>query len=358
MVRYQFIIDCGELLNHLCTIFTSSSSDVYPLLVRLLAEQYEIITEQKAPKSEASDEDLPNPPVQLKDRKEINGSTLQSPHDADAAYRKKENGGSIQEVQGYTTNIGETCHADNPFNLITTATTAPVTTQDNDFVESSIEQSQRVGGMIDTSWMDGAYSSAINRNWLSELGITAYFPALAGYKGFHHFEWVENPDFPNQQQLIVTDLRDAKQYIAQLTRNGKKYKITYEKPDKEGGASYRYFTFQEIENYFKRQQIEALPKEILNRRANIEATIHQVFCKLGKKSKYRGKFANHLMVLARCFWVNCTRITQNKVKNAFISLFFQPFAQQYLRVQQFHGKFGYCYIAFLLKLPNLIRLCQ
>jgi len=290
---------------------------------------------------------------------------LQSPHDPDAAYRRKENGGDVQEVQGYATNIGETCHPDNDFNLITTLTTAPVTTQDNDFVKSSIEQSEKIGGKIDKIWMDGAYSSAENRNWLAQSVITAYFPALAGYEGFHQFEWVKDPKNPNQEELIVTNLRDGKKYTAKLTRNGKSYRIIYEQRRENGRKNYRCFKLQEIENYFVRREIETIPKEILNRRANIEATIHQVFCKLNKKSRYRGLFANHLMVLARCFWVNCRRISQNKVKNANSEIFsfnftkFTNFIPSYF-IKRMTKIFNTMNIStpLVFNEPNFIRSCQ
>jgi len=324
--KEAFILNCGSLLQHLCTIFDATDSIHYPLLERLLSEQYECDTQTK-PSTDAKnedDQDLP-PLIQLKERDKIDGSTLQSPHDPDAAYRKKQNGGSTQEVRGYTTNIGETCHPENPFNLITTATTAPVTAQDNDFVTDSIEQTRRVSGTVDKTWMDGAYSSADNRNWLLQQNITAYFPALAGHEGYHHFEWIINQKDPDNPTLQVTDLRDGKQYTATLTKSGKSYRITYDKKRPDGQNWYRYFKPQEIDNYFVRRQIEQLPKEILNRRANIEATIHQVFCKMGNQSKYRGLVANHMMVLARCFWVNCRRITQNKVENALQSVIFTVF---------------------------------
>ena len=328
--KQDYIQQCGSLLLHLTEVFKDTGGVHYPLLVRLLSEQYDVVdsSAEEPPTQDNSTGSTPNitqegsdvpqedvPQVSLKDRGQINGSTLQSPHDPQAAYRKKENGSSVQEIRGYSSNIGETCHPDNSFNLITTITTAPVTIQDNDYVKKSIEQTQRVTGGVDTSWMDGAYSSATNRNWLEEKGITAYFPALAGYEGHHHFEWVNSSE-SSEPILIVTDLRDGKKYKAQLTRCGKKYRITYDHLCKDGRKFYRYFTQQELANYEKRRQIEQLPKEILNRRANVEGTIHQVFCKMGKKSRYRGLLPNHFMVLGRSFWTNCRRITKYAAKQA------------------------------------------
>lgn len=101
-------------------------------------------------------------------------------------------------------------------------------------------------------------------------------------------------------------------YIATPGKNNKgqlRYRMIYKDPRPDGRTNYRYIYPQEIVNYFKRREIEQIPKEILDRRVNVEATIHQVFCKLSKKSRYRGLLPNHFMTLGRCFWTNCTRIT-------------------------------------------------
>jgi len=94
--------------------------------------------------------------------------------------------------------------------------------------------------------------------------------------------------------------------------------MVYNDPRPDGRTNYRYIYPQEIINYFKRREIEQIPKEILDRRANVEATIHQVFCKMSKKSRYRGLLSNHYMTLGRCFWTNCTRITQFLQKEALL----------------------------------------
>lgn len=324
--KTAFITSCGELLLHLSTLFTGHPSKNYALIERVLEEQFDLITPQSN-ENEGLSTPLPIT-TQLKDRKEVNGSTLQSPHDADASYRKKKNGDHIQQIRGFVSNIGETCAKDNPFNLINTVTTATVTTVDNDFVEKSIHQAQRVSGSIEYSWQDGAYSSALNRHFFEQENIIAYFPALSGKDTFHQFEWKVNPEDTDDQLLIVTDTRDGTIYTATKgtdTKGNIRYRIIYNHPRKDGRTNYRYFSPQEIENYFKRRAIDQIPQEILDRRNNVEATIWQVFCKLRKKTRYRGLLRNHYMVLGRCFWVNCQRITlfltRKHLKQAFCTIF-------------------------------------
>ena len=249
-----------------------------------------------------------------------------------------------------------------PFNLITTVTTKPVTAADNHFVLKSINQAERVGGKISQSWQDGAYSSATNRAFFESQNITAYFPALAGKQGCHQFEWQIKPEQPDEKILLVTDTRDGKTYIAtpHINKHGKQlYKVVYDKQQPNGSHVCRYFTLQEIANYFKRCSIEQIPKEILDRRANVEATIWQVFCKYGKKTRYRGLIVNHHMVLGRCFWTNCQRITKHLTIKAQKQLFLA-----FLRLSRFLNRLGLrgsmvANFQIYPKLkPNIIRLCQ
>ncbi|NLC46994.1 MAG: hypothetical protein GX766_07630 [Firmicutes bacterium] len=51
----------------------------------------------------------------VKDNKELNSDCLKSAHDPDAAFIKK----GTEEYVGFGANISETCHDDNPVQLIT-----------------------------------------------------------------------------------------------------------------------------------------------------------------------------------------------------------------------------------------------
>ena len=72
----------------------------YALMVRLLADQCEVVGEATAEET-----------VKLKEPKEISGTSLQSPHDPDATYGHK--------GKGYEAQLAETCVADNPYQVIT-----------------------------------------------------------------------------------------------------------------------------------------------------------------------------------------------------------------------------------------------
>jgi hypothetical protein len=83
--------ELGQVLLRLHQTYNAQSSPRYALIERLLLEQYQI--EAAAPR------------VTLKPAEEIRADSLQSPHDEDAAYRKKKD----QTVRGYSANLTETC---------------------------------------------------------------------------------------------------------------------------------------------------------------------------------------------------------------------------------------------------------
>jgi len=85
--KANFINNCGKLLLHLRDVFAGLATKSYALIVRLLTEQFDIIPTELPQKEEGTINTSDK--IQLKDRKEVNGSTLQSPHDPEAAYRKK-----------------------------------------------------------------------------------------------------------------------------------------------------------------------------------------------------------------------------------------------------------------------------
>jgi hypothetical protein len=71
------------------------------LLERLLSEQCEITQEASQPRDDADDRGDGPAPVKLKDRKDIQGNTLHTPHDPDVTY-------SGHKGKGFGVQISET----------------------------------------------------------------------------------------------------------------------------------------------------------------------------------------------------------------------------------------------------------
>lgn len=290
----------GNLLHQLVVLYEDQTSEEYKLIVRLWNDHFELL------KSDDDSEEFPHP----KNMKGKGGATLQSAHDPDATYRNKP-GAKQQIITGFVSNIVDTCslkqdsdgdESHSPkLNLITAAQTEAATTSDDKFFIPAIEQTRAVlEDDIVNALTDGAYNSQSNEQ-MSRKADQAFnwFPtALQGIETDYDFELLEDGNYK------VTDRRTGVVQISKTTPKGKIRILQH-----HGKAKYHYFEKATIINYFRRKAIENYPQWVQGLRANGEATIHQVFCKLnGMKTKYRGLFKHHCYVLARCFWVNFKRI--------------------------------------------------
>ncbi len=265
----------GQLLSRLQATYTDKDSGHYGLIVRVMGDQYTVLSSSK--------QVLPKPP------EEISSSSLQSADDEEAAFRRK----GKDKVKGYSVNLTETCGEDG-LNLITDVDVKPATTPDNAFVQAAIERTQQVVGDVLEVSMDGAYNDQSNAEYAKEQDKQFYYSGLQGTPGRFIYERTEDG-------VTVIDQQTGEVHIAQEYKPGK-YKIIMDgKP--------RYFKEQHIDNYLKRKQIEALPDHIRNRRNNVEASIFQLsyYTKDGK-TRYRGLRPHQLWARCRGLWVNLVRI--------------------------------------------------
>jgi hypothetical protein len=276
----------GQLLSRLQATYTDKDSGHYGLIVRVMGDQYTVLSSSK--------QVLPKPP------EEISSSSLQSADDEEAAFRRK----GKDKVKGYSVNLTETClpvrvartqtGGEDGLNLITDVDVKPATAPDNGFVQAAIERTQQVVGDVLEVSMDGAYNDQSNAEYAKEQDKQFYYSGLQGTPGRFIYERTEDG-------VTVIDQQTGEVHIAQEYKPGK-YKIIMDgKP--------RYFKEQHIDNYLKRKQIEALPDHIRNRRNNVEASIFQLsyYTKDGK-TRYRGLRPHRLWAHCRGLWVNLVRI--------------------------------------------------
>jgi len=201
--------------------------------------------------------------------------------------------------------------------LITAVQTEKATHSDDKFFEPAIEQSRKVlQDNIENALSDGAYNSESNEKFTHtpDKELKWYLTAIQGVEGHYDFEQID------EKKYKVTDRRDGTVQTTLLTPSG-----TFRIPDHHATtkSKYRYFKPKTITNYFRRKEMEKYPQWVHSFRANSEATIHQVFCKLnGMKSKYRGLHQHHIYALNRCFWVNFKRIHAKNIENAIIEAIF------------------------------------
>jgi len=267
----------GILMYKLLNIFDCGEAH-YPVLERVFNEQYRI------------ESDL----VVLRPKEELAADNVQSPHDTDCTYRKKDD----QQVKGYSVNLTETCDKEN-LNLITDIQVAKAGTADNAFVQPATENNILVlGHAPENIHTDGAYYSKSNDNYCQgnddEQKINFYNTGMQGAPGKYDLEMADG-------ELIVTDTKTGERIPCQQRKTGNWRINTTD--------GYRYFSLEQIESCQRRKTIEDLSYEIKNIRNNVEASIFQLsFHTRNNKTRYRGIFKNKMWATMRCLWINFRRI--------------------------------------------------
>jgi hypothetical protein len=265
--------------------YSAQSSDRYELIERLLLEQYQLDGEGEEQR------------VVLKPACEISADSLQSPHDEEAAYRKKKD----ETVHGYSTNVTETC--DEQLNLIVDVQTEPATTADNAYLKEAVDNSEAVlDGPVREISADGAYYSEENEQYAEERDKEIHFTGFPGKKGRYDYE-------RSEAGVVVIDSKSGERQTAEEYKPGRyRFRVN---------GKWRYITDKDIDAAERRRRTENLPRQLFNRRCNVEATIFQLcYHTRRKKLKYRGKFRAQLWAICRAAWINMSRIANYQANQA------------------------------------------
>jgi hypothetical protein len=283
-IKKEWLEGFGDLLLRLHQTYSRQSSPRYELIERLLLEQYQIEGEEQR--------------VLLKPAKEIGADSLQSPHDEDAAYRKKKD----ETVRGYSANITETCEDD--LNLIVDVQVEPATAADNAYLNKAVRNSEAV---LESSTReisaDGAYYSEENETYAQEQDKEIHYTGFPGKPGRYDYARTE-------EGVAVTDRESGETQLAEEYQSGR-YRF------RDNNGKWRYITDKDLDTAECRRRTEDLPRELFNRRCNVEATIFQLCYHTNKKKlKYRGKFRVQLWAVCRVAWINMKRIASYQAKQA------------------------------------------
>jgi hypothetical protein len=283
--KKAWLEEFGALLVRLKRNERLHSSPRSALIERLLLEQYQIEGAGEGQR------------VVLKAPSEISADSLQSPHDEEAAYRKKKD----QTVRGYSANVTETCGEG--LNLIVEVQVEAATAADNAYLKDAVENSQAVlGSKAEEISADGAYYSEQNELYAKEQEKEIHYTGFPGKAGRYDYERTD-------EGVVVIDRVSAERQIAEEYKPGH-YRFRAE-------GKWHYFTDKDVDTAECRRRTDALPRELFNRRCNVEATIFQLCYHTNKKKlKYRGKFAVQLWALSRAAWINMRRIASYQSKQA------------------------------------------
>jgi hypothetical protein len=283
--KQAWLEDFGQLLLRLHQTDDLKSSPRYALIERLLLEQYPINEAGAAAR------------VALKPAQEISADSLQSPHDEDAAYRKKRD----ETVRGYSVNLTET--GQEGLNLIVDVQVEPATAADNGYLKDAVQSSEQV---LKTTAQeisaDGAYSSESNEAYAQEQGKDLHDTGFPGKPGRYDYE-------RTSEGVVVIDRDSGERQLAEEYQPGR-YRF-------RADSQWRYITDKTVAAAACRRRTEALPRELFNRRCNVEASIFQLaYHTRNKKLKYRGRCAVQLWAVCRAAWINIKRMVIYQVKSA------------------------------------------
>ena len=305
----------GELMHRLLEELraTYAADASYQMLERVFGEQFRL-----------SDNGVATIPGT-----EISASSLRSPDDREATYRKKGN----QSYQGYVTNVTETCALKNPFQLIVQVQTAPNTTEDADLLIEAVPELQARTG-VKTLYNDAAFCS----------------PAADEVLRAHHIEQVPTDlrgKSPNPERLGLADFAiqcDADAVPAQITcpqqqavpvnpgRKAHRYVARFDPavcqvcallarcPMCARASEPRHalrFSQAQLDVARRRQRSVAYRQMDKNLRAAVEATIGALKRPFAEDQlPVRGRFRVGMMVVGSALMVNVRRMQRYLVQQA------------------------------------------
>lgn len=317
--KASLLKELGPIIAQLFKVAIIRNS-AYTILKQVFEEQYEVKTDESEGNNGSDVSGGQKEEIHLRSPGQISSDTIQSAHDPQARYRIKGQDEHKQTVSGYHGNVVESCSKEDKVNLILDVDTTLANVSEDSFLLSGKNNAQKVldqggdtGKKIEEVIVDGGFDSIENRKiMLQEDQPQLSIAKMKGNK--HRYEMV----YDEEQNLQVTDLKDATQCKVKITAKTQKYAITSRNGYK------RYMTKQQIDNYIIHQQVkEQINEESYNLRASAESTIHQMFHRLkkGNKMVYRGLTRCQWYVLSRAFWVNLTRISQKELEKALIFAF-------------------------------------
>jgi hypothetical protein len=284
----------GTLAYRLLGAAGAEGNKEYELLKSVFEEQYEAVSGPGGGKKKK---------VQGREKAEASAKSVQNPHDPDSEYRDK--GGN--KVKGYSVNVTETCDEGSglkpALNLIVNVRAEGCGTSDVEYLQEGIEKAQElVADKIEEAYTDGAYHSPENQEYCKRKGIDWVLRGIQGKPSKYDLS------FDVKGNLAVVNTESGQQLEAKRS-NSRNPEAPERRVIKDGDKSPIYFEQKDVETCELRKRLGEIPKERLDIRNNVEATIFQAgYHYRGDKSQYRGLMKHRIWSISRCLWVNFRRI--------------------------------------------------
>ncbi len=294
----------GQLYHKLYEALKESYKDfeVFSVFERVYTEHFTIVDDK----------------ITVKTSKELNGSTLQSPDDIDATYRKKRN----NHYRGQSVNVTETANPDNKLNLITDVAVCSNDTDDSQILNKRVEPVKEKTPDLNELHTDGAYGSEDNDKKMEELEITHVQTVVRGRKAEVSMEIEEVSDgqykvkCPHQ---CVSSEKTRKRYKACFDdKICKQCPLSSNFPAKQQSDKRTYYFDRSDYLLGKRNRnIKSLPPERRKLRPDVEATVKEFTKPFNHKGKLkvRGLFKTMMYAHAMAISINFGRFWRYMAEN-------------------------------------------
>lgn len=310
----QHLAQIGQFMHALVIGLATDYAEQpdYQLLLRVFHEHFIVETDD--------DDDPAGGQWRPRQSAELSADSLQSPDDGEATYRAKRGEG----YQGYVTNVTETCHPDNPLQLIVDLHTAPNNTDDAAMLADSLPTlKQRTG--VEEMHTDGGYNSPnLVDPLLRQHQVELVQSAIRGRQpdptklNLDDYTWELDPDdqplavtAPSGQRAEVEPGRIPDRYIvrftpppvqtASATAAGPTEKLT--------PPPVLYFSRPQLDLALRRQRTAQERTSGRNLRAAVEASIGALKRPFTNDTlPVRGLFRVSSMLIGSALMVNLRRI--------------------------------------------------
>jgi len=274
---------------------TYKDIEVFGIFERVYTEHFTVVDEK----------------ITIKDSKELDGSTLQSPDDIDATYRKKR----TEHYKGQSVNVTETAHPDNALELITDVAVRSNNTDGGEILNDRLETIVEKTPDLEELHTDGAYGSEANDKKMEAFEITHVQTAVRGKKAdvAMEIEEVCEGDYTvTCPQQTVHSQKTKTRYKARFdTTICEQCPLNEACPAKQQSNKRVYYFDRSDYLLGKRNRnIKDLPTERRKLRPNVEATVKEFTKPFNHKGKLRvrGLFKTMIYAHAMAISINFGRV--------------------------------------------------
>lgn len=305
----------GQVMHKLVTQLapTYANRPSYQLLVRVFNEHFII-------EKEGNGDDDNEAGLRPRQGDELSAASLQSPDDGVASYRHKRG----EDFTGYVANLAETCHPENPFQLIVEVQSEPNTTDDAAMLAESLPSLKERTG-VDQMHTDGGYNSPEVDQVMRHYQVEQIQTAIRGRQpnpdklNLNDFAWEVGSEgqpltltAPNGQRADIEPGRQPDRYIARFEpppQPASSPSAATAPATKPAPPPVLYFSQQQLDLALRRKRSAQARTEGGNLRVAIEATVGALKRPFNNDQlPVRGPCRVKMMLLGSAFMVNLRRI--------------------------------------------------